>query len=170
MTNEYRVAQSDLTAIADAIRAKVGSADSIAFPDGFTSLIESIASLSPNIRAVSVGTYTATSDQGYADGNGSVTITHNLGVFPTMFFVLSMGGTVGVNSLLAEVHVPDQLGNTANNTIYMSKTSTGKTIGSLLNNSSAGTTNANTAKIYLKSGTYLFAGATVMWMAIRLQG
>lgn len=40
---EYLVQDTDLTAVADAIRTKTGSSDSIAFPDGFVSAVEGIS-------------------------------------------------------------------------------------------------------------------------------
>ena len=168
MSTEYVVNGADLTAIADKIREKVGRTDEILFPDGFTSLIESIASLSPNIKAVSAGTYTATSDQGYAEGNTSIKITHNLGRVPSMAFFVQVSGASATNSLLAEVHVPDKLGNNANNTMYMYKTSTSKGVASKLNNT--GPTISDTrVDIWLSSGIYVYTGTTFLWLVISLQ-
>lgn len=38
----YIASQTELTAVADAIRAKAGTSDALAFPDGFVSAIGSI--------------------------------------------------------------------------------------------------------------------------------
>lgn len=42
MANEYAVNSADLTAVADAIRTKGGTTESLAFPDGFIAAIESL--------------------------------------------------------------------------------------------------------------------------------
>ena len=42
MANEYTVNAADLTAVADAIRAKSGTSESLSFPDGFTATIAAI--------------------------------------------------------------------------------------------------------------------------------
>lgn len=44
MANEYAVNQADLKTVADAIRAKAGLSDGLAFPDGFAEAIAAIAS------------------------------------------------------------------------------------------------------------------------------
>lgn len=43
MANEYAVNAADLTAVADAIRAKTGTSDGISFPDGFEAAIAGIS-------------------------------------------------------------------------------------------------------------------------------
>lgn len=42
MANEYLVNSSDLTAVADTIRAKGGTSDALAFPDGFVEAVQGI--------------------------------------------------------------------------------------------------------------------------------
>lgn len=42
MANEYLVNSSDMTAVADAIRAKGGTSEALAFPDGFVEAVEAI--------------------------------------------------------------------------------------------------------------------------------
>ena len=42
MANEYTVNAADLTAVADAIRAKAGTSDGLSFPDGFAAAIAAI--------------------------------------------------------------------------------------------------------------------------------
>lgn len=43
MANEYTVNASDLTAVADAIRAKAGTSEGLSFPDGFAAAIAGIS-------------------------------------------------------------------------------------------------------------------------------
>ena len=43
MANEYTVNAADLTAVADAIRAKTGTSESLSFPDGFAAAIAGIS-------------------------------------------------------------------------------------------------------------------------------
>ena len=42
MANEYTVNAADLTAVADAIRAKTGTSEGLSFPDGFAATIAAI--------------------------------------------------------------------------------------------------------------------------------
>ena len=43
MANEYTVNAADLTAVADAIRAKTGTSEGLSFPDGFAAAIAEIS-------------------------------------------------------------------------------------------------------------------------------
>ncbi len=43
MANEYTVNAADLTAVADAIRAKTGTSEGLSFPDGFVAAIAGIS-------------------------------------------------------------------------------------------------------------------------------
>ena len=43
MANEYTVNAADLTAVADAIRAKTGTSEGLSFPDGFAAAIAGIS-------------------------------------------------------------------------------------------------------------------------------
>lgn len=43
MANEYTVNAEDLTAVADAIRAKAGTSEGLSFPDGFAAAIAGIS-------------------------------------------------------------------------------------------------------------------------------
>lgn len=43
MANEYTVNAADLTAVADAIRAKTGTSEGLSFPDGFAAAISGIS-------------------------------------------------------------------------------------------------------------------------------
>lgn len=78
--------EADLTSVADAIRAKAGSSDSLAFPDGFAEAIASIGGLPDNITHLATGTYTFASDTA-----ANTTITHNLGVAPHFFMFVKQG-------------------------------------------------------------------------------
>lgn len=74
--SEYRVKGTDLTAVADAIRAKGGTSASLPFPDGFVSAVQNIPSgggstlISKTITEN--GTYDAEDDN--ADGYSEVTV------------------------------------------------------------------------------------------------
>lgn len=67
--------EADLTSIADAIRAKAKSSDSIAFPSDFVSAIASIAGLPSEIAEISTGVYVPA-------GTTSATIAHGLSQKP----------------------------------------------------------------------------------------
>ena len=43
MANEYLVNSIDITAVADAIRAKGGTSDALTFPNGFINAVDAIA-------------------------------------------------------------------------------------------------------------------------------
>ena len=43
MANEYAANAADLTAVADAIRAKTGTSEGLSFPDGFAAAIAGIS-------------------------------------------------------------------------------------------------------------------------------
>ena len=75
---------SDLTSVANAIRAKSGGNSLLAFPNEFVSEIGNISaggSLPSPITKVTCGTYTP------ASISSSHTFTHNLGCYPTLFYV-----------------------------------------------------------------------------------
>lgn len=79
---------SDLTSVANAIRAKSGGSSQLAFPAGFVSEIQAIPSgggLPEGISAFTTGTFTvASAVNGY-------TITHGLGAIPKVFVVYVEG-------------------------------------------------------------------------------
>ena len=75
--------EADLVSIADAIRAKAESSDSLVFPSGFVDAIANIVTgggLPDGVSALATGTYTPTSKT-----QGKITITHNLGVEPSFY-------------------------------------------------------------------------------------
>lgn len=74
--SDYRVKETDLTALANAIRTKGGTGASLSFPDGFVSAVQNIPTgggstlIAKNVTEN--GTYYASSDN--ADGYSSVTV------------------------------------------------------------------------------------------------
>lgn len=77
MANEYTVNAADLTAVADAIRAKTGTSEGLIFPDGFAQAIAAIESGSQ----VAKGTLNRTTD--------SKNINLSLDFSPTVFVAAS---------------------------------------------------------------------------------
>lgn len=77
--------EADLTSIANAIRAKAESSDSLVFPDGFVSAIANIAGLPSGFSAFASGTFTPTSDI-----SGTQEIEHGLGVAPNFCFLIAV--------------------------------------------------------------------------------
>ena len=71
---------TQLTSIADAIRAKTGGSDSLAFPDGFSQAIAAIEAGGGSGGAkIATGTVIPANDN-------SITIEHGLGEVPNVFF------------------------------------------------------------------------------------
>lgn len=73
---DYKVTDTNLTSIANAIRTKTGKSSSMAFPDEFVSEINSISTGGTTLITKSIsenGTYSASSDN--ADGYSSVTVS-----------------------------------------------------------------------------------------------
>lgn len=74
--SDYRVKGTDLASVADAIRTKGGTSESLSFPDGFVSAVQNIPTgggstlIAKSITAN--GTYNASSDN--ADGYSSVNV------------------------------------------------------------------------------------------------
>lgn len=78
MANEYAVNSADMTAVADAIRAKGGTTGELAFPAGFVSAIGAIAAgSSASGLAYDMGEWSVESDT-----SGKVSIPHKLGDVP----------------------------------------------------------------------------------------
>ena len=72
---DYRVADSDLVSVANAIRTKGGTSSQLSFPDGFISAIGDISTGGSTLVTKLItenGTYNAASDN--ADGYSSVTV------------------------------------------------------------------------------------------------
>lgn len=70
--------EANLKTVADAIRAKAGTSDALAFPAGFA---EAIAAISASGDGFTYGTHTP------ASSTNTVQITHGLGSKPKMFMV-----------------------------------------------------------------------------------
>jgi len=72
---KYKVSDTELTAVANAIRTKGGTSDALSFPDGFVEAIGNISGGGSTLITKSItenGTYNASSDS--ADGYSSVTV------------------------------------------------------------------------------------------------
>ena len=82
MANEYSVNHADLLAVANAIRAKSGKTDALAFPSKFVSAIANISSMPTGLSKVAIGSYTAT-DNVYEE----VAIEHGLGEAPNFIAI-----------------------------------------------------------------------------------
>ena len=80
MANEYAVNQTDLKTVADAIRAKAGLSDGLAFPDGFGEAIAAIASGgAAGGLAYDMGEWSVSEDKTTVS---AITFPHNLGDVP----------------------------------------------------------------------------------------
>ena len=81
--------EADLTSIADGIRAKAESSDSLVFPSGFVDAIANIVTgggLPSGFSAFASGTFTPTSAL-----TGNQSIEHGLGVTPNFFYLIALG-------------------------------------------------------------------------------
>lgn len=89
------VLEAGLTAIANAIREKGGTSDTLAFPDGMAEAIAAGGSESPFGEKSVCGTYTPASDMTLATDT-TITIQHGLGETPHgfVFFRISYGNVV----------------------------------------------------------------------------
>ena len=67
--------EADLTSVANAIREKAGSTDSLAFPDGFVSAIGGILGMPSEIAELSTGVYVPAS-------SANLTLEHGLSQKP----------------------------------------------------------------------------------------
>lgn len=73
---KYKVSDTELTAVANAIRTKGGTSDALSFPDGFVEAIGNISGGGSTLITKSItenGTYNASSDS--ADGYSSVEVS-----------------------------------------------------------------------------------------------
>ena len=83
MANEYSVNQSDLVSVANAIREKGGTSETLVFPDGFVGAVQAIQAAGGGSGNFATGTFTTTDDI-----TSNVVINHNLGVKPKFIMVL----------------------------------------------------------------------------------
>ena len=105
MANEYAVNQADLTAVANAIRAKAESSGSLNFPSGFVNAIANIATgggLPSEVTHLASGTFTLTSST-----TTQYTITHGMGTSPNFYIVMvdesldtSIDGTYKISMII----------------------------------------------------------------------
>lgn len=86
MANEYTVNAADLTAVADAIRAKTGTSEGLSFPDGFAA---AIAGISTGAQVAS-GSFTALN-------SGSMTITPGF-IVKNICFAVAYNTSTGTKS------------------------------------------------------------------------
>lgn len=147
MANEYTVNAADLTAVADAIRAKTGTSEGLSFPDGFSA---AIAGISTGAQVV-MGTVT---------GSSTSTLTIAPGFEPTMA-ILTIAGNTKINGSLVS---PDQ----SIKIIFKNGTASLKRSGSKLQNDSVTetltTSYSNGSFVFTSNKKYLLAG-TYDWMA-----
>ena len=90
MANEYAVNQADLTAVADAIRAKGGTSEALTFPGGFVDAVGAIqAGVSSGGLAYDMGEFVLDADSKGAQsvGNPNWAIAHQLGDTPEFVMV-----------------------------------------------------------------------------------
>ena len=101
MANEYFVNQSDLVSIADAIRAKAESSDSLVFPSGFVDAIANIVTSSgvpSGFSAFATGVFVPASDL-----LSTQNIEHGLGVTPNFFYIVRKAlETVGYKHVVSQ--------------------------------------------------------------------
>lgn len=85
MANEYTVNAADLTAVADAIRAKTGTSEGLLFPDGFAAAI----------AGISAGTQVASGSVSLGTNERTVTVTPGfiVGKFMIVWATLTTGTT-----------------------------------------------------------------------------
>ena len=85
MANEYTVNAADLTAVADAIRAKTGTSEGLSFPDGFAAAI----------AGISTGAQVASGSVKLGTNERTVTVTPGfiVGKFMIVWSTLTTGTT-----------------------------------------------------------------------------
>lgn len=88
MANEYTVNAADLTAVADAIRAKTGTSEGLSFPDGFAAAI----------AGISTGAQVASGSVKLGRNERTVTVTPGfiVGKFMIVWATLTTGTTTTV--------------------------------------------------------------------------
>ena len=82
MANEYSVNQSDLVSVANAIREKGGTSETLVFPDGFVGAVQAIQAGGGNF---SVETGSITFAESYIPSSTPLVISHSLGKTPFAF-------------------------------------------------------------------------------------
>lgn len=92
MANEYAVNLADLTAVADAIRAKGGTSGALSFPGGFVDAVRAIEtgggeSGGASGWAYDMGEFVLSEEHTGGGGDEATVISHNLGVKPGYILV-----------------------------------------------------------------------------------
>lgn len=87
----YIATTEELTAVADAIRAKGGTSEPLVFPEGFVSAIGDIQSggggMPEGFTAISTGKFSLDADKPNFASSSGVTFQHDLGVIPDIIIV-----------------------------------------------------------------------------------
>lgn len=147
--------ESDLTSIANAIREKAGSTDSLAFPDGFVSAIGGILGMPSEIAELSSGVYVSA-------GSTSATIAHGLSQKP--HFAIIFAPIISTTGIAA---VAIATGKKDDSSEYILRAYSGYA-GSAWTNCSQPTYAALTAtNIQTGSNRTLTAGTTYYWVCGR---
>lgn len=148
MANEYAANAADLTAVADAIRAKTGTSEGLIFPDGFAAAIAAI----PAGAQVVMGTVT---------GSSKSTLTIAPGFEPTMAILTIAGNTYmnqqGYNSHDQSIKIVFQDGKAS-----LKRSSSGTYASSVTETLT--TSYSNGSFVFTSQKNYLIAG-TYDWMA-----
>lgn len=157
--------ESQLTQVADAIRAKAGSAAALSFPDGFRAAIAAIETgggLPEEIAELTYGTYTSAS----AVTGASVNIAHGLSGKPHLFaFILDA-------DFSAEYPVVPDAAIVMGVSTMILKNQSGehKTAGVHTKFAASGTTYASVNPVdaeYAHLGGTIVSGRTYRWIAVR---
>lgn len=161
--------EADLTEVADSIRAKAGTSNALAFPDGFKSAIASIETdnggdsggLPDGFSAINSGLIT------YDSATYAPTIEHGLGVKPNFFYVVAVGSiTIGNNSgyMVAHLAVKQSFDDEAGwyTTISISSAGINTMSGNVI--STANIDNYFGAETFMPYG-FFKAGVTYRWVA-----
>lgn len=148
MANEYTVNAADLTAVADAIRAKTGTSEGLSFPDGFAA---AIAGISTGAQVV-MGTVTSSSTS---------RLTIAPGFEPTMAILTIAGNTYmnpqGYNTDEQSIKIIFQDGKAS-----LKRSSSG--IHAISATETLTTSYSNGSFVFTSPNNYLMAG-TYDWMA-----
>ena len=176
---EYLAKSEDLTAVADAIRAKGGTSEALVFPDGFVSAVESIQAgggiAFPDGVAITQGQFTMATDTSY------LAIEHGMGQAPNIGVIWTEDAPA-TNQVMFTAYIKafrdsggskldDYYGSyetTASAAVGTFYSSCGETIKSTTPERTALCRIDDTAMYVLVGRTvkYLTAGTTYKWMAI----
>lgn len=163
------VLDAGLKSIADAIREKSGTSDTLAFPDAMAAAIAAIeagTSTPDSFKEIACGSYTPTSDK-----TSATTIAHGMSTTPDGCFYVVKGNvaTAGTNgSALGQFYVKKTAGSqSAIGTYYYLDKSDGTNHAASIYNVSIVT--STTIKLYCASWGALEKGKTYYWFAFKLK-